>query len=611
MATEQPALRGTLAWPQFGSGGFEASYVRRLIDFVDARLYLADHRALLLLKCLYSGELPATLRDQVTEALLDFRYSMLEPGNDSLTFWTENHQVTAAVAEYLTGELFEGRIFTNDGRSGARHKRSAHARLQIWLADRFRFGFSEWLSNTYYAFDLGALALLVDHAEDRQLAERAAIVMDVALTDVALHSFRGQFAPSMGRAHAEQIMNPERAELAPIWASAFGDEPPVLDIETVGSLFVSRQRYAVPDALREQARRRPVRRVLSSMGLDANEVRSELRVHPYFPRSQGLDLMRFWWGQQAVTTPETIVESVRALRVLELGQHRALNPMSRFAKLPDRMLVPTLMALNPITSGSALHRANVQTTSTGNYLLSSTQRYQPGGFGDQQHLWHASMPGGIQVFGTHPGSSQMSQESRPPSPGPWVGNGINPDIAQHHNLLLVLNDLSGRKGMFEGRRQQLVHIYFPFVLFDATRLGPNWVAGRRDDAYIGIIGTHQFEQISETEIVQRGTNTGYAVVLGDDEEYTSLAGFLRQLKQYRLSLAGHKLALTSPYARYELAWKGDLRVNGRPVDAWYPRYDAPGVQVPRNPTEMTITGGEHQLYLNWGSGERTSSRVGD
>lgn len=520
-----------VSWPQFGAGGLDATYVRRLIDFVDARLYLADHRVLLLLKCMLSGRLPGSLYDQAAESVLGFRYSLLEPGHDSMALWTENHQVTAAVAEYLAGQIFADRIFTNDGRSGVRHNRAAQARLTLWLADRFRFGFSEWLSSTYYAFDLAALAMLVDHAGDEGLARRAAMVMDVALTDIALHSFRGQFAPSMGRAHTEQVMHPEQAEIAPIWASAFGHELRELDIEALSSVFVARQKYRVPSALREIAHDQPVRRVLTSQGLDVEDVRTELRLHPYHPRSQRLDLMQFWWGQQAVTTPETIVESMRVIRAFELGQHRNLALMRRFSWLPDLMLIPTLLALNPITSGAALHRANVQTVTTENYLLSSVQRYQPGGFGDQQHLWHASMPGGIQVFGTHPGSTQLVQEHRPPTPSSWVGNGINPDIAQHHNVMLALYDLQQRKGKFEGRRQEMVHLHFPFVLFDQTRLGPTWVAGRRDNAFIGILGTHQFEQISETEIVQRGRLSGYAVVLGDDEEYTSLAGFLRQLKQ--------------------------------------------------------------------------------
>lgn len=611
MDKSHPGQPQAVAWPEFGQDGLEAGYVRRLIDFVDARLYLADHRVLLLLKCLLDSKLPGVLQYQAAEAILGFRYSLLEPGQDSMALWTENHQVTAATAEYLAGQLFEDRVFTNDGRSGARHKRAAQARLLLWLSDRFRFGFSEWLSNTYYAFDLAALAMLVDHADDPVLATRAAMVIDLALTDVALHSFRGRFAPSMGRAHAEQVMHPERSELAPIWASAFGDEPPPVDLESLSSLFVTRRDYRVPAALREVARDQPVRRVLTSQGLDASEVRHELRLHPQYPRTQGLELMRFWWGQQAITTPDTIVESVRAIRALQLGQQRTLSPLHRFTRLPDRALPPTLRALNPITSGSALHRANVQTAATANYLLSSVQRYQAGGFGDQQHLWHASLPGEIEVFGTHPGSTELVQESRPASPGPWVGNGINPDIAQHHNLLLALYDLTPRKGMFEPRRIEAVHIYFPFVLFDQTRLGANWVAGRRENAYIGILGTHHFEQISETEIVQRGPSTGYAVLLGDEEEYTSLAGFLRQLKQYRLWLHARRLSLTSPYGRFELAWRGDFRVNGRVSDAWYPRYDAPFVQAPRNPSELVITGTEHRLRLDWVARERTESTVQD
>lgn len=608
MAELNPDSQLWPAWPRFGSGALEESYVRRLIDFVDARLYLADHRMLLLLKCMFDSRLPADLYDQASEAVLGFRYSLLEPGNDSMVMWTENHQITMAVAEYLAGQQFNDRIFTNDGRSGARHQRAAQARLMIWLADRFRFGFSEWLSGTYYAFDLAALAMLIDHTDDEALANRAAMVADIALTDIALHSFRGRFAPSMGRAFTEQLLQPDSSEISPIWAAAFG-EPPAVDIEALTSLFVTRQRYRVPPAIKELATQQPVRRVLTSQGLDAAEVRDELRHHSFYPRTQGLDLMRFWWGQQAVTTPETIVESARAMRALELRQYRILAPARRFVRLPNSLLVPTLRAVNPITSGSALHRANVQTITTGNYLLSSVQRYQPGGFGDQQHIWHASLPGAIQVFGTHPGSTTLAQEHRPTSPSQWVGNGINPDAAQHHNVLLVQYDLQQRKGAFEGHRHEMVHIHFPFVLFDQTRLGPNWVAGRRGCAFIGIIGTDQFEQISETEIVQRGLHTGYAVVLGDDEEYTSFTGFLRQLKQYRVRLAGHRFTLASPYGRFELNWRGDFRVNGRVVDSWYPRYDAPGVQVPRNPTEMIISGTGHRLRINWASGERESGAL--
>ena len=608
MAVSSADQRRLAPWPRFGSGALETVHVRRLIDVVNARLYSADHRALLLLKCMMSSELPAHLYDQAAEAILGFRYSMLESGSDSMTLWTESHQVTAAVAEYLAGQLYPTRIFSNDGRSGARHQRAAQAQLTIWLSDRFRFGFSEWLSSTYYAYDLAALALLVDHAADEALVERATMVMDIALLDLALHSFNGRVVPSMGRAYTEQIMHPETAEIAPIWASAFGQAPDI-DVDKVTSLFLARERYEVPAAICELATCQPERRVLSSHGLDVEEVRDELRRHPFHPRSQSLDLIRFWWGQQAVTTPETIVDSARAMRVFDLQNSRILAPMRRYIKLPNPVLISTLRTMNPITSGKALNRANVQTIRTSNYQLSSVQRYRPGGFGDQQHIWHASLPGDIEVFGTHPGSSQLNLENRPATPSNWEGNGINPDVAQHYNVLLAQYNLHERRGRFEGPRQELVHIHFPFVQFDQTRLGAGWAAGRRGRGYIGILGTHTFELISETEIVQRGQHTGYAVLVGDEEEHISFAAFLEQLKKYRLRLIGDRLTLTSPFGRFDLTWGKDFKVNGQIIDCDYPRYDAPGVQVPRNPSEMTVTGTKHRLRLDWASGVRESTAL--
>lgn len=82
MAVSSADQRRLAPWPRFGSGALETVHVRRLIDVVNARLYSADHRALLLLKCMMSSELPAHLYDQAAEAILGFRYSMLESGSD-------------------------------------------------------------------------------------------------------------------------------------------------------------------------------------------------------------------------------------------------------------------------------------------------------------------------------------------------------------------------------------------------------------------------------------------------------------------------------------------------------------------------------------------------
>ena len=58
-----------------GSGGLDDAYVRRLTDFVDARLYLADHRVLLLLKCMLCSELPDAVFTRARKSVLNYRFS--------------------------------------------------------------------------------------------------------------------------------------------------------------------------------------------------------------------------------------------------------------------------------------------------------------------------------------------------------------------------------------------------------------------------------------------------------------------------------------------------------------------------------------------------------
>ena len=98
-----------------------------------------------------------------------------DPENDAyrteMTFWSENHQVLFATAEYLAGQLWPRTIFrvgNSFRREGAGKTRStdllgsqrmdrAKPRLLRWLNDRMRFGFSEWNSPGYYDEDLTAL----------------------------------------------------------------------------------------------------------------------------------------------------------------------------------------------------------------------------------------------------------------------------------------------------------------------------------------------------------------------------------------------------------------------------------------------------------------------
>lgn len=67
--------------------------------------------------------------------------------------------------------------------------------------------------------------------------------------------------------------------------------------------------------------------------------------------------------------------------------------------------------------------------------------------------------------------------------------------------------------------------------------------------------------------------------------------------------------MASPAGRFELNWGGKFKVGGAVVDASYPRYDAPGVQAPRNPSQLTINGTAHKLRLDWTSGLREETAI--
>lgn len=593
--TPNPALAAALS---------DDATLRRLIAFVDARHDCADFRVACLLGAWFRGRdhLSSALAAEVKRCLLGFAYWLDEPGVDTMCLWSENHQVLVAACEYLAGQAFPEGVFTNSFLRGADHQAKAEVRLRRWLAHRFAYGFSEWLSNTYYEQDVAALVLLVDHADNPDLAQRAAIVLDLALLDMAMHRFDGHFVATAGRAYEQQKKHPEQADVNTILAHAFGppaDHLPAYELDRLSSLFVHSTRYRVPDALRQIAADTGTHRIMASYGLDVGEV-ARLVDDPHDIETAGMT----YWAMEAFTTPQSIDVTVRTLREYRLQNNRFLAPLAPFAALRRTRALPLLVrALNPATQGVALQRANVQTYRTPHFLLSSTQQYHPGEFGDQQHLWQASLPGGVNIFATHPGAPIFDSDVRALTPSAWVGNGINPDIGQDGDLLLALYDTRGRRGYLERGRQSLSHLSFPAALFDDTVLERTLVAGRVGNSYLGIVTVEALEQAGDDELIQPGQVTGYVVVLGSAEE-APWDAFLARVRRHSVRYDHDTLTCWTPEARYDLHHRGAFRKDGRPLPLTYPRFDTPWVRAERPSSRIDITGTRHRLTLDWADGVR-------
>lgn len=585
--------------PSFGENGLDETFVRELIGKVNARTAGADQQLLLLLRALYTAELPEHLRNDARLAILNFRYSLREPGMDAMDRWTESGQLVFATCELLAGQHYPTDIFFGDKKAGLFHRQAAASRLSYWLADRFRFGFSEWLSPGSFARNAAALVMLVDHAKDGRLATRAAIILDLILLDAGLHSFEQTLACPSACGDVEDFIHPENSALVRVLTSAFAGSDEIGDLSAISSIFVTRIKYQVPEAITALGREKITGATFICQGLDTNQVKTALASHPDYPRSSKREITRFWWGMHALASADTISYSLKFIRQLNVLGSPKLHNLHRFRRVPGIIAGRLLKLLNPVYLGAGIQTGNVQTFRTENYLLSSVQRYRPGEFGGREHLWHARLRGGINVFGNHP------RPKRAKSPAnTWVGNGINPDIAQQGNIVMVLADLRCRSGFLEGRRADYVHFFFPFVQFDQTRLGSNWVAGRKGNGYLGIVGTHHFEQISEHEIIQRGLFTGYAIIAGDDEEFGSLTEFIDHLRSYQLVLSGQTLRMRTPFADFSLTWKGKFTYGDREIGSDYDRYNCAASRAPRQPRRILVDAAGHKLELDWASPSR-------
>ena len=585
-----------------GEVGDEAQ-VRNLVEFVNSRWDCADFRVITLLKLLYGASaLPEELRHEITDALLGFRYWMDEPGDDSMCFWSENHQVLFFTCAYLAGQLFPAAVFTNSGLTGTALRERANSRLRRWLAARFKFGFTEWTSTTYYEEDAAALAMLVDHADDPEIQRRAEIVLDLLFLDLALHHFDGRLVASSGRAYEQQTKQPETADVNQLIRWAFGsDEERPKELERMSGVVVTSS-YRVPEAIRAIAHDDRTLTLRTSAGLNLDEVVRQVGDASDI-ESTGMQ----FWLQEAFTTPESIEITMKILTEWNLASNTFLTPLQSFTPLAGKRILPNLVrALNPATRGVAIQRADVVTHRSPYAQLSSAQRHHPGGFGDQQLIWLAGLRGNVNVYGTHPANPMFDGVERNFSPSSWVGNGIMPDVAQSDGVLLAVYDTTPRRGYLERGRQRLSHVYFPRSRFDEVQETASYVIGRVGSGYLALLGTSPLTWESDNEIVQHGKITTWAVLVsGEDEQ--SFDEFCEDVRASNLVRVGRTAELRTPKHTYTLTTNGPFQVDGNFVRQRHHRFETPWVQAPRFPQSLLIQAGGHALELSESDAVRTAS----
>jgi hypothetical protein len=651
---------------------FVDSELEGTFDYINGRYDVADFRvnALLRLYLSYKDLMAEHTQDAIEEVLLGFKYWMDQGGEDSMCFWSENHQILFASEEYLVGQTFPNRIFTVDGKTGLEHMAMAKKRLDAWLYQRFTYGYTEWYSNNYYPEDIGPLSNLIQFAEDEDLVIRAKMAMDLLWYDMASQSYRYEgidassnpriyyvFNPSSGRSYSDNrmsddtgnrmrdyidyVMQPDETKhLNGGWGSsangffnAFRQMMDARDLE--GHPF-----YEVPEVIKaifnDPAEDKIIR---ASQSLNVEELQGEGLLGQEDPQ------IMMQWAMEAFSNPEVANNTIQYMSKNNMFSNEFLNDFKLVNLWPLRafnLLGMVSRTLKPSTNGVAIERANVYTYKNDHFLMSTAQAYQMNEYADQHAVHQFNLSNRVSVFSTQPAKIQR----RSGTPTYWVGNGRQPMSVQEKNVNISIYQPPTKVGFMEPMIiKETTHVFFPIQLFDEVNLNyldQGMIYGRVNGTYIGIRARYALAftpfEISNKEgdqddmlkrgsvgsilnddydLVQVGQGDHYYVTEMSSVDMESFDSFVTRMMANPLVYdeVNHqvnyitKLYLEHSTTSLQANMTGLFLVNDVIVDLEYPRFWSPYVlgQIERKPETIMFQFGGHALVINYQQKTRIAS----
>lgn len=591
---------------------------------------------------------------------------------DESFYWTENHQILYHTIAYLSGQRFPDECFWITGfprtpdcsaeweMTGVERMERARPKIRRWLDERWEAGFSEWLSNVYLQKDATPLLALVEFADDEEIRTRAAMVLDVLLMELAVHTFQD----TLGTTHGRSAMKDKHWGPAnDTWGIVHllfrqQDELEWFSTGDAGAtLFARAKRYRLPTLVLEAALQRGTfaNRQRQSYWIDE---RGPVVPDPPHPPGHSYDdteaNFTFWWGLGAWTAwpvvPLTLINGDR-YNMWNMSLLRPFKPLrDQVGNPPNLDFAKHLAAaLWPAASVGLLKEANTYTWRTRNYVLSTAQDYRKGANAGQVHAWQATLGPRALVFTTH-----AMNPMQPPSewidrdegePGYWTGTASMPRSAQHENVGIHLYTPAypdgGLLGLFD--YEALTHAYFPQDHFDEVDQSGGWTFGRLGDAYVALWSWRPtiWQDLPPEELallppsVQHGpvarsfdlvapggAENVWIVECGRAADWGSFEAFRSAILAAPVTVAttpdasvpagvSFDVVYASPsQGELRFGWEGPLVVRGEVVAiADYPRMSNPWVHAERGDPVMRFQRNDAFLELDWQAPSRRAARL--
>ena len=564
------------------------------LQFIKNEYDVSDFKLVNLIRILYeyANEIPTETRQKIDSTLLNFRYWMDEPGGNSMCYWSENHQILFSSAEYLIGNFYKDKIFFNDKLTGIEHREKARKRILAWLEMRWLYGFTEFYSCTYYIEDVAALINLIDHADDDEIVQKSKIILDLLFYDIATQSFQGMMVSVSGRAYENNRKGGKNEDLGGITRFLLDEK----DMPVGMNYTLSRTKnYSIPPVLKAIAIDTNAIVIKQSNGLDIQELKNE----SLFGTDDKCTMMQ--WGMEAFTNPEIVVNSLKYIRKNNMFTNYFLKDMRflDFSLMNVFSLQPFLSEkINPPSNGKAIQRGNTYTYRTADYSLYTVQNYHPGDYADQHHVAGMNIGNHFSIFHTQPARKNGDKTH---SPNYWVGYGRLPHVAQDENVSLSIYNLPEDKNVMEDYLLDYTHAYFPKESFDSVFISKNYVFGKKGNVYSALIGSSDFEFITNEDIVQNGRKSVWIIEAGSKSTDRDFQQFINRVISNKFSFDENSLKLVyeSRDKQHELTYGDTFKINQKEVITEYPRFDSPYTQAARKPDSILIEFQGKILFLDF------------
>lgn len=567
------------------------------LEYISKEYDCSDFRYVNLIRILYEFDdrIPQDYLEKIESTLFDFRYWWDDPGENSMCYWSENHQILFASAEYLIGQKYPDVVFTNSGLSGKQHMAKARQRILDWLEMRWNYGFIEFYSEVYYKEDIGAIVNIIDYAEDKEIVEKTKIIMDLMFYDIATQNIKTMYSSTSGRAYEGNRKGGPNQTLGGVTDYFFGDGERIQSGMTHGLMYTDN--YQVPQVFVDIAKDTSNVVIKQSNGLDLIELSDE----GYFGTDNRSMMMQ--WGMEAFTNPIVVDNSLTHIRNSNMFSNEFIKDFKYldFSILKWFNLVPGVVEfVNPQTNGVAIQKGNTYTYKTKDYSLYSVQKHHIGDYGDQQHVNGMNIGNVTSIFHTHPAIEAGIKHQ---SPNYWVGYGHFPHVAQDKTVSLAIYNIPEKKGLMEIDLLDYTHAYFPSEKFDTTIVEDNYAFGKSGETYCAFITKNilAFRDSTSDNLIQKGKQTFWITEAGSKTEDDSFEDFCTRVKANPISFDENSLSLSysSRDSDYELVFGEDFILNREKVDIDYPRYDSPYVKAEKKDKTITYKFNGKSLHLDF------------